>query len=424
MKCSFWIESKKNTCKNDALKKSCFCHLHGSKYSQVTDKPSECCVCTDSFDEKVNPLMPCGHWIHLECIYKSGKKECPICRCELKLTPQQEAKIVAHLPHSSDPFYEETQPQTIDTFFQRFRDSFGSRIGEDFHMSNGNFSINYIPTTERYEEFVNQTWAPIDLGRNRPSISFQSNLEPTDAYSQARRETILFDQPLINLQDIPSRSNRINPIQPVNSQRSNGVFLFPEQNRRFNQRLVVRQNILGPTNSSIRTNSSQRTRTLSQPQVPQPQVPQPQVPQPHVSQSISGASGCLIGNPNQPNIQRENRSPIVSRQEQKSNVNETINRILQIYRQRHSELSQNRNNMHDQIDNDLRQYLNQTGPITTVTPNNIQVQLQSTSEQSQAPRPQVPQPQVSQPSEAPEESDPSPFEIITSVISELMKQFL
>jgi hypothetical protein len=38
----------------------------------------ECCVCTENIYKKTKLI--CGHHIHKECIIKSGKNECPICR--------------------------------------------------------------------------------------------------------------------------------------------------------------------------------------------------------------------------------------------------------------------------------------------------------------------------------------------------------
>ena len=43
----------------------------------------ECAVCIESFEEEFNPLNPCGHYIHEECVYKTGTNLCPICRCEV-----------------------------------------------------------------------------------------------------------------------------------------------------------------------------------------------------------------------------------------------------------------------------------------------------------------------------------------------------
>ena len=51
----------------------------------VTIKPEEgCAVCYGSLDNEKDPLKPCGHWVHFECLRKWGKKECPVCRKSVK----------------------------------------------------------------------------------------------------------------------------------------------------------------------------------------------------------------------------------------------------------------------------------------------------------------------------------------------------
>lgn len=103
--CSFWIKDGKK-CINTRRGSSGYCSLH-NRYkngSVAQDRPDECVVCTEPFGHD-NPLIPCGHWVHLSCIYKSGKGECPICREKLDLTEEQKANIVYNVPLSSDPFY-------------------------------------------------------------------------------------------------------------------------------------------------------------------------------------------------------------------------------------------------------------------------------------------------------------------------------
>ena len=72
-------------CKN--MSKSNYCHLHLKQYDdkhncnlniKKYDKPNDCPVCFEPMNEH-NPLL-CGHWVHIDCIKKSGKNKCPICR--------------------------------------------------------------------------------------------------------------------------------------------------------------------------------------------------------------------------------------------------------------------------------------------------------------------------------------------------------
>lgn len=52
----------------------------------------DCPVCTDPLTKK-DVLVLCKHRIHMDCIIKSGKKECPICRSDVKLTATQQLKL-------------------------------------------------------------------------------------------------------------------------------------------------------------------------------------------------------------------------------------------------------------------------------------------------------------------------------------------
>lgn len=52
----------------------------------------DCPVCTDPLSKK-DVLVLCKHRIHMDCIIKSGKKECPICRSDVKLNATQQLKL-------------------------------------------------------------------------------------------------------------------------------------------------------------------------------------------------------------------------------------------------------------------------------------------------------------------------------------------
>jgi hypothetical protein len=45
-----------------------------------------CCVCTDPINTK---LTPCGHSVHIDCVIKSGKQLCPLCRQKVRMTKEQ-----------------------------------------------------------------------------------------------------------------------------------------------------------------------------------------------------------------------------------------------------------------------------------------------------------------------------------------------
>lgn len=67
----------------------------------IAEKPEDCPICC--FDLHMNEPLECGHWVHHECILKSGKKECPFCRKTLNI----EGEVVKYEPE--EPNAEETR---------------------------------------------------------------------------------------------------------------------------------------------------------------------------------------------------------------------------------------------------------------------------------------------------------------------------
>ena len=63
------------------------------------EKPDECPICLTTFEPKEEkgritfiPLIPCHHWVCVNCVINSGKLECPICRQSVKLSEKDEQK--------------------------------------------------------------------------------------------------------------------------------------------------------------------------------------------------------------------------------------------------------------------------------------------------------------------------------------------
>jgi hypothetical protein len=54
--------------------------------SAPTPEQEECCVC---YDPITTQLKPCGHHIHPECVYKTGRNLCPVCCQPVNLTQSQ-----------------------------------------------------------------------------------------------------------------------------------------------------------------------------------------------------------------------------------------------------------------------------------------------------------------------------------------------
>ena len=76
-------------CKNKGKCKYDVCKKHYNTFKFKDDKPDECVVCLESLSDEKYPLRDCGHWVHYKCVILSGKKECPLCRYEIKMTKDQ-----------------------------------------------------------------------------------------------------------------------------------------------------------------------------------------------------------------------------------------------------------------------------------------------------------------------------------------------
>lgn len=48
------------------------------------EKPDTCILCCDALGKEEKPLE-CGHWMHLACVQKHFKPECPLCRRRLDI---------------------------------------------------------------------------------------------------------------------------------------------------------------------------------------------------------------------------------------------------------------------------------------------------------------------------------------------------
>lgn len=74
---------------------------------------TECPVCFEEFETNFTPLEPCGHFIHIECVKKTNKMECPLCRqpiidpdIEVKKTIKTFLNIFASLRSISSSIYD------------------------------------------------------------------------------------------------------------------------------------------------------------------------------------------------------------------------------------------------------------------------------------------------------------------------------
>ena len=125
--CNYWLTRSKRTCRNKVYNSSIKCKLHVDK--NVYDIPETCIVCCEKFTIDDSPFE-CGHWVHIDCIYKSCKQECPICRTPIKLTTHQQSRFNKHV----NKRYQQENEDTI-------------HIEYEFNMSD----MNIVPFINMFE---------------------------------------------------------------------------------------------------------------------------------------------------------------------------------------------------------------------------------------------------------------------------------
>ena len=88
-KCSaMCIKGTKTMKCSKIAKENCdFCDEHMHQYR--LEKPCECPICFDGLEKGEIPLS-CGHWFHKDCLKKTEKNSCPVCR---KLMTKNEMKF-------------------------------------------------------------------------------------------------------------------------------------------------------------------------------------------------------------------------------------------------------------------------------------------------------------------------------------------
>ena len=78
------------------------------------EKPEECAICYLKLDEEKNPLE-CGHWMHIACVQKHFKPECPLCRQPLNIKVNG-TKPGADLNLFAPPDQDEEEEEVVQGF--------------------------------------------------------------------------------------------------------------------------------------------------------------------------------------------------------------------------------------------------------------------------------------------------------------------
>lgn len=73
---------------------------------KILERPETCAICFEKLEESKS--LECGHWLHIVCVQKHFRPECPLCRAPLNI------EVTGKYPNSNITF-EETIPTFEET---------------------------------------------------------------------------------------------------------------------------------------------------------------------------------------------------------------------------------------------------------------------------------------------------------------------
>lgn len=113
------------------------------------EKTQDCPVCFESLD-KENKALSCGHWVHIECVIKSKKDCCPLCRKTVKLSLEEQYRL-QELQHQ-----EKREEEPILTLNEEFNRVISRYIQSYIDIDENEDLIEYYEDDEeeRDEEFL------------------------------------------------------------------------------------------------------------------------------------------------------------------------------------------------------------------------------------------------------------------------------
>lgn len=142
--------AKGEMCKQKVRSDTGYCKKHISQMEQLSKEQSkeeveDCCVCMDPLSYK--DVLSCGHHVHMECIIKSGKDLCPLCRESIKMTDSQRKKMEkTRNKFKKDEIRDETN---------RLRTMQMNSPMPEYNIDHGSSSRGIVFNTFRYE------WPPV-----------------------------------------------------------------------------------------------------------------------------------------------------------------------------------------------------------------------------------------------------------------------
>lgn len=161
------------------------------------EKPSDCCICYEALTKTDNPLF-CGHTIHLECVKKHFKPECPLCRAPLDIKVSGTVPL-PFIPTDSTDFGDTEESEEEEDIAERYTSTRniedpGLAISEDLSTSRSRESsgelgdVNEVEFNHYFEreDFLPEFGNHLRTGKRRreeDEFSSSSSSEEIEYYS-------------------------------------------------------------------------------------------------------------------------------------------------------------------------------------------------------------------------------------------------
>jgi hypothetical protein len=191
--------SEKIKCKYPKCRKFCnsndkCCKLH-INHINTFEKPEECPICIEPFQDNL-PLFPCSHWICKECVIKSGKNECPVCRTEVEFDSNLKKRMQISIKKRKKEMKQEQENN--DRQFAQMLQNQLQNVTQTYLIRNGNtLNLNLDETRNLLHNILGNENIPLeDLIANAIYTQFNQfvvnvEIENSDTETETEEEELL-----------------------------------------------------------------------------------------------------------------------------------------------------------------------------------------------------------------------------------------
>jgi hypothetical protein len=111
-------------------------------YNKPFPKPEDCPICLEILGNE-KPLA-CGHWVHIECLRKHFKPECPMCRKKLDIKVEGKFGDYREREYSREDSREDSREYEEESYYENEQlNSEQFSLDNEFEIFGDNFPQNW-----------------------------------------------------------------------------------------------------------------------------------------------------------------------------------------------------------------------------------------------------------------------------------------